>query len=97
MVCRANVGRGRGREWCLVRQAKAQSDLFHDFECQRKVAEKDVDAEESDERKVAELAVQWPRAVLADDVAVLDVNESVDEDGEVRTRSLGRSWLGHGP
>jgi hypothetical protein len=31
--------------------------LFHDFERKRKVTEKDVDTEESDEREIPELAI----------------------------------------
>lgn len=49
MVCSANVDGSRRRERCLLTHTQPQADLFHDFECERKVTEQDVDAEESNE------------------------------------------------
>jgi len=72
MVCCTNVGRSGRRERSFLTQT--QPHLFYDLERKRKVAEKDVDAEESDEREVPELAIQRSRAILARDVPVSRVN-----------------------
>jgi hypothetical protein len=57
MVCRTNMGRSGRGERCFLTHTEPQPHLFHDFERKRKVTEKDVDTEESDEREIPELAI----------------------------------------
>ena len=92
------MGRSRRRERCFLTHAQPQSYLFHDLERKGKVAEKDVDAKESDEREIPELAVQWPCAILARDGSVSRVSRvlATRRGQGGRTRSRRRFYLRHG-
>lgn len=57
MVCCTDVGRSGRRERRFLTHTQSQPYLFYDFECKRKVTEKDVDAQESNEREIPELAI----------------------------------------
>lgn len=98
MVCRAHVGRGRGDEGNLFTDAQPKTGTVHDFESQREVAKKDMDTKKTDERKVAELAVQRFRPVVPDDFPMSSVKTvSISRvDGRL-TRSLRRSSPLHEP
>ena len=74
MVCCADVCRSGCRERCFLTHTQPQPHLFYDLERERKVTEEDVDAEESNQREIPELAIQRPRAILARDVPVWHIN-----------------------
>lgn len=57
MVCCTDVGRSGRRERRFLTHTQSQPYLFYDFECKRKVTEKDMDAQESNEREIPELAI----------------------------------------
>ena len=64
-------------------------NVFHNLEREREVAKKTVDAEKTDDTEVTKEFVEWPSAVLADDLALRTISHCVGTFGNSeRTRSL---------
>ena len=62
VVVGSNVARSDTGEWRLL----VEFDVLHDLESQSEVSEKTMDAEQTDDTKVAEHAVERTDTVLAD-------------------------------